>query len=114
MAKFEIKDTEQGPWTLDLDRLMIDEAIELQKLTGFGPRQWIDALSEDDPLAVRYCFYLARKREGEDVAFKDVNVNIFGMSLTQLDAEDEKPDTVPDEVAEVVPTSPPSSDGALI
>lgn len=112
MAKFEIKSgmTDQGPWVLDLGVLMLDEAIELQKLTGFGPRQWVDALTEDDPLAVRYAFYLARKRTGEDVKFGDVTVNLFAMELSAIPDPDEgQAADVPEDIADVVPTGPASS-----
>lgn len=112
MAKFEIKDDTQGPWILDLDRLMIDEGIELQRLTGFGPLQWIDALGQNDPKALRFAFYLARKRDGEDIAYKDVNVNIFGIDLKELDAPQEGDGVTPDagvteDNASVVPTGQP-------
>lgn len=113
MAKFEIKSgiaDDGGPWTLDLGLLTIDEGIELQKLTGLGPRQWVDALTEDDPLAVRFAFYLARKRAGEQVKFADVVVNLFGMELSIIPEGDQgQPSDVPEEIAEVVPTGPASS-----
>lgn len=109
-TQFEIKDSTQGPWTLDLGILMIPEALELKRYTGLGPRQWIDALGEDDPLAVRFAFYIARKRAGEDaIAFGDVDVNLFDMSLTQIpdEAEAVNPDLgVTEDNADVVPTGP--------
>lgn len=117
MARFEIKSgmTDQGPWVLDLGVLTIDEGIELQKLTGLGPRQWVDALTEDDPLAVRFAFYLARKRVGEEVRFAEVTVNLFGMELTILPEDDEQSGAeVPEDVAGVVPTGPPISDEVTI
>ena len=109
MAKFEIKDTTQGPWTLDLGVLMIPEALELKRFTGLGPRAWIDELGEDEPLAVRFAFYLARKRNGEDIAFADVDVNLFDMSLTVVeDVPVVNPDAgVTEETADVVPTGLP-------
>lgn len=110
MAKFEIKDTTQGPWTLDLGVLMIPEALELKRFTGLGPRSWIDELGEDEPLAVRFAFYLARKRNGEDVVFADVDVNLFDMSLTVVEDEPVvNPDAgVTEETAGVVPTGLPT------
>jgi hypothetical protein len=108
--KFEIKDGQQGPWMLDLGTLMIPEAMELKRFTGYGPRAWVDALAEDDPLAVRFAFYLARKRAGEDeLQFADVDVNLFGMSLTLLPDDDAtvSPDAgVTEDNAELVPTGP--------
>ena len=116
MAKFEIKSgmpDDGGPWTLDLGVLTIDEGIELQKLTGLGPRQWVDALTEDDPRAVRFAFYLARKRAGEDVKYGDVVVNLFGMELSIIPEPGEGvPSDVPEDIAEVVPTGQASSDEA--
>lgn len=106
--------TDQGPWILDLGLLTIDEGIELQKLTGLGPRQWVDALAEDDPRAVRFAFYLARKRAGEDIKFGDVTVNLFGMELTIVPEDDQglQPSDVPEDVAAVVPTGLVSSEEA--
>lgn len=108
---FEIKDDTQGPWTMDFGRLMLTEGIELQRLAGFGPRQWIDALAEDDPRAVRFAFYLARKRAGEDVQYADIDVNLFEMSITEIPDPDAAvaPDAgVSDELAAVVPTGLPT------
>jgi hypothetical protein len=109
-TQFEIKDSTQGPWTLDLGVLMIPEALELKRYTGLGPRQWIDALGEDDPLAVRFAFYLASMRAGEtDVVFADVDVNLFDMSLTQIPDEAEQVNAdlgVTEANADVVPTGP--------
>lgn len=107
MATFKIESglDDGGSWELDLDTLLIAEGKELRKLTGFGPREWVQALTEDDPQAVQFAFYLARKRAGEQVQFKDVEVNLFGMTLTVIGAEQDTPDpAVPDEVADVVPT----------
>lgn len=115
MAKFQISDATQGPWVLDLDTLMTSEAVELRKLTGFGAFEWLDALSEDDAIALRYAFYLARKRAGEEIKFADVDVNIFTRKLLKLgdDGEPVAPDDqIPDEVADVVPTGPGTSDEA--
>ena len=114
MAKYEIKDATQGPWILDLDVFMTKEAAELRKLTGFGAFEWLDALGDDDAVALRYAFYLARKRAGEDVAWADVDVDIFSRSLLRLgeDGTVETPDLIPDEVADVVPTGPVTSDEA--
>lgn len=107
---FEIKDDTQGPWDLDLGRLMLDEGIELRRLTGYGPRQWIDQLGEDDPLAVRFAFYLARKRAGDDIPFGEINVNLFELSIT-MKGEDDQDQVTPDagvteDNADVVPTGP--------
>lgn len=118
MAKYNLRDetpgAEQGPWVLDLDRLMMDEAIELQKLTGMSPRAWVDALAQDDPLAVRYAFYIARKRADDEVAFRDVNVNLFAMSIEEIpEPGAELPDPtagMDEETAALVPTGPPTSD----
>jgi hypothetical protein len=108
---FEIKDATQGPWTLDLGTLMIPEALELKRFTGLGPQQWVDALAEDDPLAVRFAFYLARKRAGEeDVVFGEVDANLFSLSITLVPDDDQvvNPDAgVTEENADLLPTSPP-------
>lgn len=117
MAVFKIESGmgDGRSWELDLDTLMIAEGLELRKLTGFSPRAWIDALTDDDPLAVQFAFYVARRRAGEDVAFKDIEVNLFGMVLTVLGSEDGDADetAVPDEVAAVVPTGPATSEPDL-
>lgn len=111
MAKYIIKDATQGPWTLDLDTFMTSEGIELRKLTGFGAFEWLDALAEDDPMALRYAFYLARKRAGEEVLWADVDVDMFTRDLRTEDTGDEQaPDSIPDEVADVVPTGPAPSE----
>lgn len=104
-GKYEISDATQGPWTLDLDTFMTSEAVELRKLTGYGAFEWLDALSDDDAIALRYAFYLARKRAGEDVKFADVDIDIFTRKLILVSEDGEPaPDGIPDEVADVVPT----------
>lgn len=107
---FTVSDDTQGPWTLDLGRLMIPEAKDLKRYTGMAPLGWIDALEQNDPLAAQFAVWLARTRAGEDVAFADVDLNLLAMRIVrEADEEDPVPsdDGVTEDNASVVPTSPP-------
>lgn len=92
----------------------------MQRCTGIPHTQWIKLISEDDPLALKFAFYLARKRAGEDVKYSEVEFDLRKMSAISLaeDVDDGDSDInramgIPDEVAAVVPTGPVTSEPDL-
>lgn len=114
-GRYEIRDDQQGPWELDLGRLMMAEGIELQKLTGLGHWEWVQDLLEDRPIALKFAFYLARKRAGEDVAYADIEFNLFEVKILEIKDDSDAvgaddAGALPDEVADVVPTGQAASD----
>lgn len=50
---------------LDWQRMLISEATECQRLTGYTYSEWKQALAREDALAIAYGWWLACKRAGD-------------------------------------------------
>lgn len=105
--------------TLDLDTMMMDEAEECEKLTGWTRQQWLESLFEDRVRAVKFFIYLARKRAGvKDVDWEAINVDMGHTEWKALDDPDAPADApaalgVSDDEAGV-PTGPEADQDSLL
>lgn len=68
---------------LDLASFRLSEADELKRLTGWSRSEWITALFEDHPDAIRYAWMLASRRAGEplDVKFSDIDFDLADLKV---------------------------------
>lgn len=73
---------------VDLDTMLMDEAEECEKLTGWTRQQWLEALFEDRVRAVKFFIYLGRKRAGQAVDWDTINVDMARTEWKALDDPD--------------------------
>jgi hypothetical protein len=93
---------------LDLDSFLLSEADELKRLTGWSRQEWLTALFDDHPDAIRFAWMVANRRAGSPLpgAFKDID---FDLGSFQVDVvADEPEETVEGAEGESVPTGPPA------
>lgn len=103
MSKFNLTLPDEQPMLLDLDRLMISEAAKLQKLTGYSPKGWVEALGDDDPMAVKFAVWLAKTRAGGTVSWADLDFDLVGLKWELLD-DDGNPVSDDEDEADARPT----------
>lgn len=92
---------------LEFDSWRLSEADQLIKFTGWSRNEWIDALFNDHPDAIRFAWLIVNQRNGTplDVAFKDIDFDL-ALFRVEIVRDDES-----EEVAEGadLPTSPAAS-----
>ncbi|GGM64077.1 hypothetical protein GCM10012275_38240 [Longimycelium tulufanense] len=77
------------PWDGDVS---IDEIIAAEKAVG---RLWNDlnlAAKMGEGEATKVFFWLARRRAGEDIAYKDLNFKLVDFAVEDVDAESDEND----------------------
>lgn len=83
-------------WKFDSDHMLVSEAIECEKLTGWTTSEWWDAFLNDRALAKVFFYWLARKRAGDPltVPFTDVDFDqgavewgVEGVEVAEVPAE---------------------------
>ncbi|MFB7595761.1 hypothetical protein [Streptomyces sp. NPDC056160] len=109
IVKLTVEGTE---YEYDGDRLLVAEARELKTYTGFTPPKWLAALDDQDPDALAFMIYLAKKRAGESLRFSDLDtLDYADFDMEFLDADDE-----PDDAGEAgegsAPADPTVASGA--
>jgi hypothetical protein len=74
--------------------LMLDEADALLRWTGMTWREWLPSIDERNPDALRFLYWLCRKRAGNpiDGKFSDISFWLHAMSSTVADAGDFAPE----------------------
>jgi hypothetical protein len=63
--------------------LMLDEADALLKWTGLTWQSWLAAVDSNEPDALRFLYWLARKRAGNPVTEKFSDITFWLHSLTR-------------------------------
>lgn len=89
LIKLTVEGTE---YEFNPERFLVAEARELKTYTGFTPPRWFAAIDEQDPDALAFLVYLAKKREGEQLRYSDLDTldyADFDMEIVDLDAEEE-------------------------
>ena len=86
----------------------LSEADDLRRLTGWSRNEWIEALFDDHPDAIRFAWMIANARNGTplSVPFRDIDFDLGEFDIQVI----EEPDPVPVEGAEGsdLPTGPPA------
>jgi len=91
------------PWyAYDGDTLLVSEARELKKLTGMGLATFANGMKEGDVDAMVFTLYLARRRAGEAVHWRDFD----DMNIADMEMKDDEPPPVTD-----INTRPPRAKG---
>jgi len=77
---------EDGQWyDFEGDRLLVREARDLQELTGMGLQDFSDGIRHGKVDALVFMLYLARRRAGEPVRFREFD----DMNIAELEIEDD-------------------------
>lgn len=82
-------------YDFDGTRLLVKEARELEELTGMGLQDFSDGIKRGKVDALVFMLYLAKKRSGEPVRFRDFDeVDIASLRIEddEQDAAGEPPD----------------------
>ncbi|MGV4984512.1 hypothetical protein ACVB8X_13910 [Streptomyces sp. NRAIS4] len=116
-----VKLTVEGEsYEFDTDRLLVAEARELKTYAGFTPPKWYAAIGDDDPDALAFLIYLAKKRAGETLRFSDLDsldYADFELEFVQPPAAQEQPGEPAGDQAEVQaapdPTPASGESGAI-
>lgn len=87
--------------------LMLDEADALMQWTGLAWGKWLAAAQRNDPDALRFLYWLARKRAGKPIEGKFSEINFWLHALTvdlvdRGDFGDDEPETI--ELTDADPT----------
>lgn len=95
-------------YELDLTQFLTSDADALLKATGWRKQEWIQELLTEHPDAIRFAYWLARKRSDRplEMSFRDID---FDMGLLDWDAETDDADAT--EVVEPGPTGPSDAQG---
>lgn len=80
-------------WTLDIAALTVDDYIDLKRVTGYNVARLAIEMDDMNPLALKGCIWLARRKSGEDIAFDDEAL-VFRMA--DLHIENVRDTTTPD------------------
>lgn len=74
---------------LDLQSFRLSEADELKRLTGWSRSEWITALFEDHPDAIRFAWMLANRRAGTplEAKFSDIDFDLADLKVEINDTE---------------------------
>jgi hypothetical protein len=93
---------------IEWNSFRLSEADELRRFTGWSRNEWIDALFNDHPDAIRFAWWLGNKRNGTPIDGKLADID-FDLADFEVDAIEE-PDEVPVDGAEGsdLPTGPPA------
>ena len=67
---------EDRDWPLDLGSMLLSEAEECETLTGWTTPQWVDALLDSRARAIKFAYYLARRRAGEPLDYASIDLNL--------------------------------------
>jgi hypothetical protein len=88
---------------LDLDTMLISEARELKKLTGWDYLTWRGELAKQDPDALAFAWWISNARAGTPLEgrFVDVDFNMAALDLRVVNTDaDEDSDDDEDDDAE--------------
>jgi len=66
LCRFTVRD---ASYTLDLERITVDQAIEAETATGRTWDQLLLAFRDGSALAVKALYWLARRQAGEQITF---------------------------------------------
>lgn len=98
----------EGTWyDFEGDRLLVREARELQDLTGMGLQDFSDGIRHGKVDALVFMLYLARRRAGEAVRFREFDE----MNLAELEIQGDEDETPQQEQAEESDVSPLAGGG---
>lgn len=77
--------------------LMLDEADSLMRWTGMTWGQWVGAVDRNEPDALRFLYWLGRKRSGNpiDGKFSDITFWLHNLSKELSDPGDFQADEEP-------------------
>ena len=98
---------------LDLGTMLISEARELKKFTGWTQDAWREQLGLSDPDAIAFAWWLANRRAGAPLAgaFTDVDFDLTALEVTAVvDVDAATGDEGDDENAEGPIGSEPESE----
>ena len=92
---------------LDLAKFRLSEADDLMRLTGWSRPEWITALFDDHPDAIRFAWMIANRRNGTPLegGFKDIDFDLADFTVDVV--ADDEPEAVEGAESEV-PTGPPA------
>lgn len=96
------------------EKLMASEASMVQRYLGRTIQEWTKGLDSGDVDCITALVWLIYKRDGQTVAFKDVDYDLGSFDMVDLDAEAEEEAKAEDanSVDPQVPLSVEASDGA--
>lgn len=90
------------PVSIDIAGILNVEAIDVQKVTGYAYREFLQKIDEGDITAITALVYIARKRHEPELKFRDVEFPIADWNTREwvgdevdADAEDDEPDPTP-------------------
>lgn len=86
-ARLQLALPDQGPWPLNLNRMMVSEAEQCEALTGWEAEEWRDQLFKNRARAVKFAVWLARQRAGDPVAWSELDFNLTELDWQVLDEE---------------------------
>jgi hypothetical protein len=86
---------------LDLDSMLISEARELKRLTGWDYLTWRSMLGQSDPDAIAFAWWMVCKRAGDPVpgSFMDLDFDMVSLQVRVVvddEAADEQADDADD------------------
>ena len=82
-----------APIEMDIQGILNVEAIEVQKVTGYGYREFLGKIDEGDIAAITALVYIARKRHEPELKFRDVEFPISDWNTREwVGADDEAAD----------------------
>lgn len=86
---------ERLPW--DVNRLSIDEAIEVQERSGITPSQWREALRDPSAVVWKLAVWMCLNRAGLQIGYADVRFNWTALEVDndQVDAEGKESSSTP-------------------
>lgn len=92
-------------YELDLASFRLSDSDELMRFTGWSRQEWLNALFEDHPDAIRYTWWLVHKRADQplQIAFKDID---FDLADLEVDLHDPDAEHYTDGAESEVPTGP--------
>lgn len=85
---------------LDLSKMPISEAEELENLTGWTWTEWMEQFFRDRALAVAFAVYITRKRAGSETSFMDLRETL-DLAAVDYELVTDSPDDKPADLSTV-------------
>lgn len=102
---------EGAVYEFDGDRLLLAEARELKTYTGLTPPKWAAGIDEQDPDAIAFLIYLAKKRSGESLRYSDLDtIDYADIEMEHVGAPGDD-DAAAEEAGTAADPTPPSGTG---